>query len=68
MFVSMSDGYLVVDEISRIVNEWWTQIKELMLTSTKIESFEDLMESFNELLVIKRKIESGECFYYFILE
>ncbi|CAI2351048.1 unnamed protein product [Caenorhabditis sp. 36 PRJEB53466] len=59
MFVSTSDGYLVVDEISRIVNEWWTKMKDLMLTSTKIASFEDLMESFNELLVIKRKIESG---------
>uniref|UniRef100_A0A8R1HSG9 SH3 domain-containing protein n=1 Tax=Caenorhabditis japonica TaxID=281687 RepID=A0A8R1HSG9_CAEJA len=23
MFVSTNDGYLVVDEISRVVNEWW---------------------------------------------
>ncbi|EGT36402.1 hypothetical protein CAEBREN_00917 [Caenorhabditis brenneri] len=59
MFVSTSDGYLVVDEISRIVNEWWTKIKELMQESTKIGSFEDLMDSFNELLIIKTKIESG---------
>ncbi|CAO4375021.1 unnamed protein product [Caenorhabditis nigoni] len=59
MFVSTSDGYLVVDEISRIVNEWWTKIKELMLETTKIAAYEDLMESFNELLNIKTKIESG---------
>uniref|UniRef100_A0A8R1IHC6 DOCKER domain-containing protein n=3 Tax=Caenorhabditis japonica TaxID=281687 RepID=A0A8R1IHC6_CAEJA len=59
MFVSTNDGYLVVDEISRVVNEWWTKMKELLMTSTKIASFEDLMDSFNELLVIKQKIESG---------
>uniref|UniRef100_A0A8R1DP92 Uncharacterized protein n=1 Tax=Caenorhabditis japonica TaxID=281687 RepID=A0A8R1DP92_CAEJA len=59
MFVSTSDGYLVVDEISRVVNEWWTKMKDLLMTSTKIASFEDLMDSFNELLVIKQKIESG---------
>ena len=59
IFVSTSDGYLVVDEISRIINEWWTKIKELMQEGTTIGSFEDLMESFNELLIIKTKIESG---------
>lgn len=59
MFVSTSDGYLVVDEISRVINEWWTKIKELMVETTRIGSFEDLMDSFNELLIIKTKIESG---------
>ncbi|CAI5449783.1 unnamed protein product [Caenorhabditis angaria] len=59
LIVSTTDGILVGDEIAKVANEWWTKIKELLITTTEIYGFEELMESFNELFVIKRKIESG---------
>ncbi|CAB3409227.1 unnamed protein product [Caenorhabditis bovis] len=56
---SVTDGTLVIAEISRVLNEWWKKIKEIMLKSTDVPSIDVLMESFNELMIIKRKLENG---------